>query len=184
MTKITENTSLLLNGLFHVLILFTILSIIYFAIINPLEQKTFDNEIKTSIRSGVKTSFENLDSNIKGELNTLLGKKQDNITFYDKLIESYSVPSEEVKEHNKSVILVCIFSIVFVFITLTGTLFFLKFLGNRDIGIFHILQENLITFVFVGVFEFLFFTQVAFKYVPAPPSLIVNNMLESFKNNL
>ena len=47
-----------------------------------------------------------------------------------------------------------------------------------------IILENILTFIGVGYIEYLFFTNVALKYVPVPPSLIYKSFITSFKNNL
>jgi len=45
-----------------------------------------------------------------------------------------------------------------------------------------ILIENGFIFAGVGVIEFLFFYYVALKYVPAPPSTLVNSIITSIQN--
>jgi hypothetical protein len=38
--------------------------------------------------------------------------------------------------------------------------------------------ENLITFTFVGIVEFMFFKHIAFKFIPVAPSFISQQFLE------
>jgi hypothetical protein len=52
---------------------------------------------------------------------------------------------------------------------------------NKCTGVVGILKENIITFMFVGLVEYLFFTQIAFKYIPAPPSTMVSTLVNAFK---
>lgn len=47
-----------------------------------------------------------------------------------------------------------------------------------------IITENILTFIGVGIIEYLFFTNVALKYIPAPPSLLYESFMNSLKKNL
>ena len=44
--------------------------------------------------------------------------------------------------------------------------------------------ENIVTFLFIGIVEYLFFVNVAFKYIPAPPSLLTASFVNKFKSEL
>ena len=48
----------------------------------------------------------------------------------------------------------------------------------------HILIENTIIFTFIGIAEFIFFTTVAYKYVPASPAFMMASAIDSVKNQL
>ena len=39
-------------------------------------------------------------------------------------------------------------------------------------------------FVCIGIVEYVFFTRVALKFVPAPPSLLVNSLIKKFKETM
>jgi len=47
-----------------------------------------------------------------------------------------------------------------------------------------ILKENIVLFICVGVVEYLFFTNIALKFIPIEPSLIVNTVLDEMKKSL
>ena len=67
--------------------------------------------------------------------------------------------------------------VFFIFISLvTNTL---TFSDIKDTFI-----ENIVTFIFVGVIEFWFFTNVASKFIPAPPSILFTSLLNSLKKYL
>ena len=66
--KISNKTTIILNGMFHLLILFMFLSILYFTVINPLEKKAFEDEMENEIIKGVSDAFDDLDENIKAKL--------------------------------------------------------------------------------------------------------------------
>ena len=51
-----------------------------------------------------------------------------------------------------------------------------------NISVIEILSENIVIFMFVGVVEFLFFTKIIIKYIPAYPSTLTNIFVEELKN--
>jgi hypothetical protein len=192
---ISHGLSLTINGCLHVLILFLFLTVLYFLIIAPLEKDAFDNEIKTQVKNTLEPEFlkmkDNLSTNSPETLNIITnlvnyGYKEngETVLVIDKLIEQYDHDSDVVKEHNKWVKLTAISLIVFFTVGMLIVLFTLRKTCGKDIGIVTIVRENIITFIFVGIVEYLFFTQVAFKYVPAPPSTMVTTLIESFKETL
>jgi hypothetical protein len=71
--------------------------------------------------------------------------------------------------------------VLFLFV-LVGTLIFS---GGITYGIlYQLILENVITFIFVGIIEFMFFLFIAIKFIPAPPSLIFKSLLSSIKSQL
>jgi hypothetical protein len=48
----------------------------------------------------------------------------------------------------------------------------------------HIFLENIITFILVGGIELWFFMNVAFKFVPAPPSIIFTSLFKFLNETL
>ena len=102
----------------------------------------------------------------------------------DTLILKYSSPSDIVIDHNKWVKFLSIILIVFLIIGLIVTIIILQFSCNKCTGINSIILENIITFIFIGIVEYLFFTKVAFKYVPSPPSTLVTSLFKGFSDNL
>ena len=178
-STISKTFSLLINGVLHVLILFMFLSILYFTLIAPLEKKAFENEIEDQVKNNVKKAVDTLDKNTQTELKKIISNN-----IIDKLILTYSSPSEIVTDHNKSVKFLSIILIVFLIIGLIVTIIILQFSCNKCTGINSIILENIITFVFIGIVEYLFFTKVAFKYVPSPPSTLVTSLFKGFSDNL
>jgi hypothetical protein len=47
--------------------------------------------------------------------------------------------------------------------------------------LYYVLLENIITFIFVGIIEVVFFLNVALKFVPSPPSLIFTSIIDNLK---
>jgi hypothetical protein len=65
-------------------------------------------------------------------------------------------------------------------------LFLIYLIKSKSIDngqIINIFIENILTFLFVGIIEFLFFKNIIMKYVPIEPSLLIKSFLDSFQKN-
>jgi hypothetical protein len=99
--------------------------------------------------------------NLFSKENSLKKSSNDKVYFYIKLV---------------NILLIIIFiSIAFYF-------YHNKNISGSDLKL--ILLENTLTFGIVGIIEYIFFTQVALKYVPTTPSLLYTLLLDSLKKNL
>lgn len=173
----------------HVLILFTFLTIFFFAYISKLEKQNLDNVTNNIILE--KTNYI-LDSTKNWQNNLNNWNKNFNININwknidciaNKLIESSKDQTPEIKKNNdnlfkESIIIIIIAFFVFVSITL-----FFKYYMKYDIDIKHILFINLIIFSFTGMIEYLFFKYVATKYVPVTPDFTSKTVLNRIKTNI
>jgi len=180
--NISEYFSIGINGIFHVLILFTFLTILFFTLVSVLEKKAFDTEIEEQIDNSMDGMFSSLtpeDKYIISEvINTDVGGGKSPI---DVAIEKYSTPSEVVVEHNKWVKISAITIILIILLIVVLIVSVLYFSCGKKTGVVDIATENVITFAFVGLVEYLFFTHIAFKYIPAPPSTMVTSLITTFK---
>jgi hypothetical protein len=138
--------------------------------------KITDKAIQESIQSKINTINSQIDLNIKLIIKNFnydyyinVYKQQDNTrTLFNETL------FDNIKLFNG---LLVVFLIFFIFISLqTGSLTI-----SDVVGVF---TENIITFIFVGVIEVWFFMNVAFKYVPAPPSIIFVSLFNSLKSYL
>jgi hypothetical protein len=190
--NISGGVSIGINGVLHVLILFVFLTILYFFLIAPLEQKAFEDEISDQINGVVTDQFiamkKDMDETIVDIItNTVNYSYEDNgneVYVIDEMIDNFDTPDKLVSEHNKWVKITAVTLISFITISLIIYLLTLKNTCGKDTGIVSILKENLFTFVFVGLVEYLFFTKIAFKFVPAPPSVLLTTMIETFNEIL
>ena len=72
--------------------------------------------------------------------------------------------------------------LIIFFIIFTGTLYGIGAITLH--AIMYIFIENIITFIFVGLIEVLFFYNVILKYVPISPSLLISSFISSLKKLL
>ena len=183
-SKISQHFSLGLNSVIHVLILFMFLTVLYFIIISPLSKDVFEHEIKGEVSKSVKKAVAEIPDDAREYIANIINTDIDGRTGLDIIADQYSKPSAVVEEHNKWIQITSIEIITVLVCCLIVVLLVLKVSCNKCTGIMDILKENIITFIFVGIVEYLFFTKIAFKYVPAPPSTLVTTLLETFKKNL
>lgn len=167
-----------INIVIHMIILFTILTVFFFNYISKISTSTFQSEIQNIISQNIEQAITNETKEKIKALNPVV------IPYLNNIIEETKEPSEYVIEHNRWLKLVA-FS--FILISIFGTALIIYIYNkscNIHIPIWHILLENLITFIFVGLVEFLFFTNIALKFVPAPPSLLISSFINKFKFDL
>jgi hypothetical protein len=122
-------------------------------------------------------------NNINNIGNLINNYRKDNIS-YDYYISLFSKPDETYYNVNKQIVFyikfVCVL-LIFILVLFGSYLYIENKLTSTELGIIGL--ENLITFILVGIFEYMFFTNVAIKFIPAPPSLLFKSMFESLKKN-
>ena len=164
-----------INVAIHVLILFTILSMFFMFYVAPMERMALNGEIKNNIDKLI--TFDS--AIIPDEYKPFL--KSD---ILQKLKNSYTKPHKLVETHNEWLFKTIILTNVSLFIVVTLSTLLLLYQCNQCLPIGHILLENGLTFLFVGLVEYLFFTRVALHYIPSKPSAMANSFFESLEKNL
>ena len=136
--------------------------------------ETENNEDKLKIKDQINQMSDIIDK--------LKDKVKNNNPFkYDYYYDLFSKEDYTRKSINNEVffyikftnILLVVFLILFVFYLLKT-----KTLNKEQIS--EVCLENVLTFMLVGIIEFLFFTNVAMKYIPSEPSLIFTSFIDGF----
>lgn len=168
------------NGInigFHILILFTFLTILFFTFIAGKERDSVTKELNNSIRKNIPVVMDNIDT-----INQKIGSKLDWGTVNDmanKIEERYgNKPDPEIDIHNKklvkkAVIICC----VLLFIIICAILYFVVY-KKMDIKLGTILLENFFIFVFVGIIEVLFFLNIVLNYSQVTTSDMMNQLID------
>ena len=135
---------------------------------NPLEE---DNLKKNIVRINLK-----INENIKNIINKF---------DYDYYIKVFTQEENTRTLINKNLFdnIIIVNALFFVFL-----LFYIFISINTKIlnwsDVIDVLTENVITFILVGAIEFWFFLNVAFKFIPSPPSTIYISFVNSLKDYL
>lgn len=168
------------NIMIHMLILFTILTGLYFYYIYGITKKHFENQVNDIIEHNISSGIGNLDLKSKIVIeNTLPPVKIERFKEYLQN-PKYSY----VTEHNNWMKFIA-FENIFIFFTLICILYLsLQYICGICIPMGTLIIENIITFIFVAIAEGVFFLKVASKFIPAPPSLIGNTVTDTFKKEL
>jgi hypothetical protein len=111
-----------------------------------------------------------------------ISKYINNLSFdyYLNLFSKNTKTRELVNEQVFSKIKITNYLLILFFVIFVGTLNLAGVLTMEEFG--ELLLENIITFLFVGIVEVIFFLNIALKYVPLPPSLIFTSFIDALKN--
>ena len=176
---VSPRFSFSINVFVHVIILFTFLSAFFILFVSKLTKEMFEKEISHLMEENIDKLVHSLDNETKQNLMLFT-----RVVPIDRLIKKYEEPSEYVLEHNRWVQLCAIaISIVGIFI-LALVMYIVYNSCGQCAPLKHIFMENVIVFVCIGIVEYVFFTRVALKFVPAPPSLLVNSLIKKFKETM
>ena len=170
-------THIALDVMVHVLILFTFLSLFFFMYVSKIESKAFQSEIGDNLETSL---IKILDKNRKDVLPTINRSRSD-LTRLEKI---YASPLSYSQEKNKLIKISAAFIGVLLLCTILSIVFTMKFECGKDSDIWHIVIENIIVFIFIGIVEYWFFTNVAMKFIPTSPSLMVDTMINTVKEEL
>jgi len=102
----------------------------------------------------------------------------------DNLIQEYSKINNIVNVNNETIIFYSISISIFLFIITSILLSSFKILYPDYINISETLIESIVTFAIVGVIEYWFFTNYAFKYIPSSASDMIKLFINNIKNLL
>ena len=174
--KVKFSTGFAMNILIHVIMLFSFLSLFFFLYVSKVEEDAFKNEFGNIIETNLNEFIEN---------NKILKPEIKDLSPWLSQVENmYSSYDRSTKERNILVKFSSIFVLLIllsIFITIVLTLF----LGcDKRFSLKHILIENTIVFILIGIVEYMFFTKVAIKFIPTPPSLLVNTLIDTIKQQL
>lgn len=178
---IGDDTSFLLNAFFHVFILILFLTIFFTLVISKIERDTISAEIEHEIDDNLQNALKAGDSS--GDIKSVLSTVND-LGVFDTLDKIYSQSDPEQEMHNKWLFGVAIGSVAILFVMCVLFAMTLSLSCGQCIPITHIIVENLIIFSGIGIVEYVFFTNIALKYVPTKPSLIVDTALEALKDSV
>ena len=184
MTDSEELQNYTLNIGLHVLIIFTFLTIFFFAYVSKLESRTvqraFDKIIEKEVYKFL-TSFDNYATKLHLQNSNFLWN-----SAY-KLAENIEKDSqgelESVKKHNNKLKFIAMGIIISFSCLLIFLYVYFRRISDTKINFREILIDNLIIFAFIGMIEFYFFTKIASKIIPVTPDFVSLTILDRIKYN-
>lgn len=159
----------------HVLILFMILTIFFQLYISREETATFEQQIGPVIDDKLGQALASYDTTgqLKQQLKTLP---------YESLKQVYGRPDKATVIYNAWLFRMMFVIIGAIFITTAIVIIYSYLSCGQCVPIAQIVIENFVVFSFVGVVEFLFFTHIASKFVPVPPSFLSTRVITDLQN--
>ena len=167
----------------EVFILFSFLTVFFFAYGRKIEQSELNDNLKSLIASNT--------DNIMDQINywdnelapgTVDWKALNNVG--KELVKTSTESEPSITNNNKKVFRNSVIGIIILFVILIVMSVILTVKHKHKINWKKLLLENLIVFILVGALEFFFFTTVATKYIPTSPEFVSNTILERMKYNV
>ena len=166
-----------LDIMIHTVILFTFLAAFFFLYISKIEQSAFEDEIGNLIDDNLGSAI----ANNKSLLAPIIMPIKPMLKQFQ---NGYNKPDRYITESNKLIKFVAGFVILLLLCTILTIILTVQLDCGKHVSITHIIIENVIVFIIVGIVEFWFFTNIAIKYIPTSPSLMVNTLIDSIKADL
>jgi hypothetical protein len=143
--------------------------------ISTIEKNAFQSEINDSLTHNIPISLAANDP--KGSIKSALSSLP-----FSSLQSEYNGISEETTMYNNWLkgMMATIIGMLIIIILISGL--FLSYSCSQCVSFWEIIKSNIFIFIFIGLFEGLFFYYIASKYVPAPPSLLVNRVYSDLKS--
>lgn len=159
-----------------VLIMFTLLGILFIFVISKIESNAYNSEIQSQLEEKIKALLTTLDSDATGSFKKTLRTLLPEIKMLGKT-SSQNISDEHNTWLFRTIWLVIAFLLAgfVLFVTM------LHFIPNHGVHIARVIGWTLFSFIAVGLVEILFFLNIATKFIPAPPSLLVNAIFDQLK---
>jgi len=125
-------------------------------------------------------------NNILDNVDTIYSiiNNDNNSKILDNYIKQYENPNYVINLHNND-ILSYGRNISLLFLTISIILIIsIKIACPDCLNVTKLFVENILTFSFIGIVEYWFFTNFALKFVPAPPSLLYKSAVDAIKANV
>ena len=175
-----EQANYSINICLHVLILFSFLTIFFFLIISKKEKQSIDRVFDNIINEKVGSLFDNVD-NIDKQTNSFTIDWSQVNKVAGKISQKSQGEDPELIENNKKLRNMSIVMVGTLVVILVLLYLYYIFVKKYKINLGHILAENAVIFLFIGAIEYMFFMNIAAKYVPETPEDISNSLLDKIK---
>lgn len=178
-----DKTILVINALFHSAILLTFLSGFYMFYGSKIETKSTNEKFADILGKNLEEILKKGNQETGGELKQGLSALN---PLWEVLERRYSKPDPTVKTYNRWLFRFAATISIFMVILLAVVLIILKFSCGHCPWTFFwdIIKENVIIFSGIGIVEYLFFKNVALKLIPAPPSLMIDQVVTQIKDGI
>jgi hypothetical protein len=172
------------NGL-HVIIIFSFLTVFFFLIITKLTEKSINGVLSDVIDEQSTNILDSVD-----KWSTEIEYHHFNINWKNvhKVAKNIVTKSQgklsEITANNKKLKITSICIITGLVILWILLILYMKYYQKQNIQISNIVLKNFVLFIFIGLAEYYFFTQIASKYIPVTPDYVSMSILERIKHKI
>ena len=170
-------TKFYLNAVMHATFLFAILVAMFVLVISQKEKSAIQSELQ----DGITTFLAPVVAQGQPLYNALLVISDAKLQNLDSV---FSKADAYIDDENNRQIVEAVTIISLMVFGFAGTYLCLRLSSNFCHEIHALLLENIITFMFVGAIEYWFFTTVALKFIPTPPSYFVTTLRDEVLKQL
>jgi hypothetical protein len=174
-----NNLTLLINILIHIFILFIFLSGFFFYYIAKKEEESLNNQVDFICKKipDILKTLDERDKNKVIKWETIKYKTEQESKYDDLDLDEHINYNNNNLKYISVVISITILILIFL-------IYIYSNLSGNNINISYIITENIFIFIFIGMIEFLFFKNVASKYIPIFPVDVSTTLLERIKYNI
>jgi hypothetical protein len=169
-----KRTYIGINITVHIIILFSFLSLFFFLYVSKIEGQAFKSEISDVIQTNMQTTLEKNKS-------VALPMISQSMPYLEYAKLQVQGPEEASVKQNFFIKFCASFVVLLLIAICLSIMLTLTFDCDKNVPLSEILLENTATFVLVGILEFIFFTKIAIKFVPAPPTLMMKTIISRVK---
>ena len=143
----------------------------------------FQEEIQDLVNDGLTSALQKANKDSNGDLETKIKNPstQAGLTI---LSNMYSKPNPVTEDNNRWVARVNMLIVLIILISLILVVGVLHFSCGKCVPIKDIVMENIVVFIFIGIVEYMFFTKIAFNFIPVPPSTLVTSFYRDTQKSL
>lgn len=151
----------LISVFFHIFLMSVFEIFFYFFFIVNIEKELFLQKLMTYNNQ----LYENYNKNISPEQHIIISTTLHNL-FNEKMIEDLKQNYEEDMEQQK-ILFNMLLNKAIILSTIVGSIFISTIIyGRKEVKINYVLFENILLFLFLGLYEYIFFNIIILKYNP------------------
>lgn len=149
------------NVLFHIFMLTLVLTLMFFAVISNTTKNAFEREINGAITDAIS------------QLPAFSGVTP---TTVQNMIDYFNTPDRTNEERNNALLNYCIIILIALLLINITAWVLIRYSASKRIKVRKVVLENIFLFLSVGVIEFIFFINIATKFIPVKPSFIMSEV--------
>ena len=168
-----ENINIIINVLFHMAILFTFLSILFWVYIRKVETDEVTSKLKDVTGDATQEILDRLPDIPGVNWKKIIDWSNSQISNASSTSKSTAETNKEV-ERNLFIINGVLWGAAILSVIIVKSL-------KLYIPLKWIIGQNAFIFIFIGALEFMFFTKVVSKYIPITPDQLIIDILNIFE---